>query len=99
VITLAVPFSGGVLIPPSSPANVSLDFATPGRGIVTMVLGAQNWDNGHDGGAGTFTVTSISNTRVAGTFTVTLVNNPVNVTPVPTARLTNGQFDMALERF
>jgi hypothetical protein len=38
-------------------------------------------------------------TRVAGTFTVTLVNNPVNVIPVPTARLTNGQFDMALERF
>ena len=99
VITLAVPFSGGVQIPPSPPASVSLDFATPGRGIVTMVLGAQNWDNGHDGGAGTFTVTSISNTRVAGTFNVTLVNNPVNVAPVPTARLTNGQFDMALERF
>jgi hypothetical protein len=99
VITLAVPFSGGVQIPPSPPASVSLDFATLGRGIVTMVLGAQNWDNGHDGGAGTFTVTSISNTRVAGTFTVTLVNNPINVTPVPTARLTNGQFDMALERF
>ena len=64
-----------------------------------MVLGAQNWDNGHAGGAGIFTVTSISNTRVAGTFTVTLVNNPINVTPVPTARLTNGQFDMAVERF
>jgi hypothetical protein len=99
VITLAVPFGGSVQIPPSPPASVSLDFATPGRGIVTMVLGAQNWDNGHDGGAGTFTVTSISNTRVTGTFTVTLVNNPLNTTPVPTARLTNGQFDMALERF
>jgi hypothetical protein len=99
VITLAVPFSSAAQIPPSPPSSVSLDFTTPGRGIVTMVLGAQNWDNGHDGGAGTFTVTAISQTRVTGTFTVTLVNNPINVTPVPTARLTNGQFDMALERF
>lgn len=99
VITLAVPISAGLLIPPSGPATVSLDF-TPGvHGVVTMVQGAQNWDNGHDGGAGTFTITSISATRVTGTFTVTLVNNPVNVAPVPTARLTSGQFDMALERF
>jgi len=99
VITLAVPISAGLLIPPSGPATVSLDF-TPGvHGVVTMVLGSQNWDNGHDGASGTFTVTSISATRVTGTFTVTLVNNPVNVVPVPTARLTSGQFDMALERF
>ena len=99
VITLAVPISGGLLIPPSGPATVSLDF-TPGiRGTVTMVLGAQNWDNGHDGAVGTITITSLSATRVAGTFTVTLVNNPLNAAPVPTARLTSGQFDMALERF
>jgi hypothetical protein len=99
VITLAVPVSGGLLIPPSSPLTVSLDFGPGVRGTVSMVLGSQNWDNGHDGGTGTFTVTSISSTRVAGTFTVTLVNNPINVTPVPTARLTSGQFDMTLERF
>jgi hypothetical protein len=78
---------------------VTLDFPAIGRGTVTMVLGAQNWDNGHAGGAGTFTVTSISATRVTGTFNVTLVNNPINVVPVPTAVLTNGQFDMVLERF
>jgi len=36
---------------------------------------------------------------VTGTFNVTLVNNPINVVPVATANLTNGQFDMALERF
>jgi hypothetical protein len=99
VITLGVPLSGGVQIPPSPPATVSLDFGAIPQGLVTMVLGAQNWDNAHAGGAGTLTVTSISATRVTGTFTVTLVNNPINVTAVPTARLTSGQFDMALERF
>ena len=99
VITIAVPLSAGLLVPPSPPATVTLDF-TPGvHGVATMVLGAQNWDNGHDGGQGSFTVTSISATRVTGTFTVTLVNNPINAVPVPTARLTNGTFDMALERF
>jgi len=99
VITLAVPISGGLAIPPSPPATVSLDFTPAIHGTVTMVLGAQNWDNGHAGGAGTFTVTSISATRVSGTFTVTLVSNPTNAVPVPTAHLTSGQFDMALERF
>ena len=100
VITIACPtWSAGLLVPPSPPATVTLDF-TPGvHGVATMVLGAQNWDNGHDGGQGSFTVTSISATRVTGTFTVTLVNNPINAVPVPTARLTNGTFDMALERF
>src|SRR5262245_8077766 len=99
VITLAVPISGGLLVPPSQPTTVTLDF-TPGiHGVVTMVVGAQNWDNGHAGATGTFTVTSLSATRVTGTFTVTLVSNPLNAVPVPTARLTNGQFDMALERF
>jgi hypothetical protein len=99
VITLAVPFSAGLLVPPSQPPTISLDFTSAVHGTVTMVLGAQNWDNGHTGGAGSFTVTSVSTTRVTGTFTVTLVSNPINVTPVPTAHLTNGQFDMALERF
>jgi len=99
VITFAVPLSAGLLVPPSSPPTISLDFTPAIHGTVTMVLGAQNWDNGHAGGAGTFTVTSISATRVTGTFTVTLVSNPINVVPVPTAQLTNGQFDMALERF
>jgi hypothetical protein len=64
-----------------------------------MVLGSQNWDNGHAGGDGSLTLTSISTTRVTGTFTVTLVSNPLNVVPLPTVRITNGQFDMALERF
>ena len=99
VITLAVPLSAGLQVPPSPPATVSLDFTPAVHGTVTMVLGAQNWDNGHAGGAGSFTVTSISATRVTGTFTVTLVSNPINPVPVPTAHLTNGQFDMALERF
>lgn len=99
VITIAVPLSAGLLVPPSPPATISLDFTSGVRGVATMVLGSQNWDNGHDGAQGTFTVTSISATRVTGTFTVTLVNNPINVVAVPTARLTNGTFDMALERF
>ena len=64
-----------------------------------MVQGAQNWNNGQPGATGSFTVTSISQNRVTGTFTVTLVNSPTNATPVPTAVLTNGQFDMVLERF
>jgi hypothetical protein len=63
------------------------------------VLGSQHWDNGFAGGAGTATITAISATRVTGTFNVTLVDNPINVVPVATANLTNGQFDMALERF
>jgi hypothetical protein len=99
VITLAVPLSAGLQVPPSPAPTISLDFIPGIHGVVTMVLGAQNWDNGHAGGAGSFTVTSISTTRVAGTFTVTLVSNPLNVVPVPTAHLTNGQFDMTLERF
>ena len=99
VITLAVPISGGLLVPPSQPTTVTLDFTAGIHGVVTMVLGSQNWDNGHAGATGSFTVTSISATRVTGTFTVTLVSNPLNAVPVPTARLTNGQFDMALERF
>jgi Family of unknown function (DUF6252) len=99
VISLAVPLSAGLQVPPSPAPTISLDFIPAIHGTVTMVLGAQNWDNGHTGGAGTFTVTSISTTRVTGTFTVTLVSNPLNVVPVPTAHLTNGQFDMTLERF
>jgi hypothetical protein len=99
VITLAVPLSAGLQVPPSPAPTISLDFIPSVHGTVTMVLGAQNWDNGHAGGAGSFTVTSISTTRVAGTFTVTLVSNPLNAVPVPTAHLTNGQFDMTLERF
>ena len=99
VITLAVPIGAGLLIPPSPAATISLDFTPAIHGTVTMVLGAQNWDNGHAGGAGSFTITGISATRVTGTFTVTLVNNPINIVAVPTARLTNGVFDMALERF
>jgi hypothetical protein len=99
VITLAVPLSAGLLVPPSAPPTISLDFTPAIHGTVTMVLGAQNWDNGHTGGSGSFTVTSISATRVTGTFTVTLVSNPLNAAPVPASRLTNGQFDMTLERF
>ena len=99
VITLAVPISAGLLIPPSSPVTVTLDFTAGVRGTVTMVQGAQNWDNGRAGATGSFTVTSISQTRVTGTFNVTLIGNPANATPVPNAVLTNGQFDMALERF
>jgi hypothetical protein len=99
VITLAVPISAGLSVPPSPPTTVSLDFTPAIHGTVTMVQGAQNWDNGHAGAVGTFTVTGISATRVSGTFTVTLVSSLLNATPVPTAQLTNGQFDMALERF
>jgi hypothetical protein len=99
VITLAVPISSGLMIPPSGPATVTLDFTSGTRGTVTMVQGAQNWDNGRSGATGSFTVTSISQNRVTGTFNVTLINSPSNATPVPNAVLTNGQFDMVLERF
>jgi hypothetical protein len=99
VITLVLPVSGSLLIPPSPQTNVSLTFGPTPFGQVSMVLGASNWGNGFAGGAGTATITAISATRVTGTFNVTLVNNPINVVPVATANLTNGQFDMALERF
>lgn len=99
VITLVLQVSGGLLIPPSPQASISLTFGPTPFGVVGMVLGSQHWDNGFPGGTGTATITSISATRVTGTFNVTLVNNPINVVPVATANLTNGQFDMALERF
>jgi hypothetical protein len=99
VITLVVPVSASLQVPPSAPPVISLTFGAIPQGVVTMVLGAQNWDNGHAGGEGSFTVSSISPTRVAGTFTVTVVSNPLNAVPLPTVRITNGQFDMALERF
>jgi hypothetical protein len=99
VITLVLPVSGGLVIPPSPQASISLTFGPTPFGVVSMVLGSQHWDNGFAGGAGTATITAISATRVTGTFNVTLVNNPINVVPVATANLTNGQFDMALERF
>jgi hypothetical protein len=69
------------------PLTTSLDFTPAVHGSVTMVLGAQNWDNGHAGGSGSFTVTAISATRVAGTFTVTVVSN-LNAAPVPASRST-----------
>jgi hypothetical protein len=99
VITLVLPVSGSLLIPPSPQTNISLTFGPTPFGVVSMVLGSQHWDNGFAGGAGTATLTSISATRVTGTFNVTLVNNPINVVPVATANLSNGQFDMTLERF
>ena len=99
VITLVVPVSSSLQVPPSAPPVISLTFGAMPQGVVTMVLGAQNWDNGRAGGEGTFTLTSISTTRVTGTFTVTVVSNPLNPAPLPTVRITNGQFDMALERF
>jgi hypothetical protein len=99
VITLVLPVSGSLLVPPAQPTSISLTFGPTPFGIVGMVLGAQHWDNGFAGGVGVATITSISATRVTGTFTVTLVNNPTNVVPVATANLTNGQFDMTLERF
>jgi hypothetical protein len=98
-ITLAVPVSGSLQVPPAAAPTISLTFGAAPPGVVTMVLGSQNWDNGHAGGDGSFTVTSISTTRVTGTFTVTVVSNPLNVVPLPAVRITNGQFDMALERF
>jgi len=93
VITLAIPISAGLLVPPSSPPTISLDFTSGVHGTVMMVLGAQNWDNGHAGASGSATVTAISSTHVTGTFTVTLVGTG------STAHLTNGQFDLALQRF
>jgi hypothetical protein len=99
VITLVLSVSGSLLVPPSPPTSISLTFGATPLGVVSMVLGAQHWDNGYPGGVGTATITSISATRVTGTFTATLVNNPLNVVPVATANLTSGQFDMTLERF
>ena len=61
VITLAAPVSAGLLAgaPLAGADHFALDFTPAIHGTVTMVLGAQNWDNGHAGGAGSFTVTSI----------------------------------------
>jgi hypothetical protein len=100
VITLAVPISAA-LIPPSPPATASLTFSSSVHGTVLMVMGALNWDNGHAGGEGTFAVTSLTAARVAGTFTVTVVPSPVLATSASLlpAHITNGQFDMVLERF
>ena len=100
VITMAVPISAA-LVPPAPAATASLTFSAAVHGTVLMVLGALNWDNGHTGGEGTFTVTSLTAARIAGTFTVTVVPNPVLATSasISPARITNGQFDMVLERF
>jgi hypothetical protein len=54
VITLAVPISAGLEVPPSPPPTITLDFTPAVHGVVTMVLGAQNWDNGHAGGAAAY---------------------------------------------
>ena len=99
VLTLVLPVSGSLLVPPAQAPTISLTFSPTPFGLVSMVLGSQHWDNGFAGGVGTSTITSIAATRVTGTFTVTLVNNPVNVVAVQPAVLTNGQFDMTLERF
>ena len=99
VLTLVLPVSGSLLVPPAQAPTISLTFSPSPFGVVSMVLGSQHWDNGFAGGVGSATITSIAATRVTGTFTVTLVNNPVNTVPVQPATLTNGQFDMTLERF
>ncbi|HEV3062078.1 MAG TPA: DUF6252 family protein [Vicinamibacterales bacterium] len=96
VITIVVPVSSTLFVPPSQPPTILLNGTL---GLVTMVLGAQNWDNGHAGGGGTFTLTGLSVTRVTGTFTATLVLSGSNASPGSFAQLTSGQFDMALERF
>ena len=96
VITIVVPVSSTLFVPPSQPPTILLNGTL---GLVTMVLGAQNWDNGHAGGGGTFTLTGLSVTRVTGTFTATLVLTGSNASPGSFAQLTSGQFDMALERF
>jgi hypothetical protein len=96
VITIVVPVSSTLFVPPSQPPTILLNGTL---GLVTMVLGTQNWDNGHAGGGGTFTLTGLSETRVTGTFTATLVLTGSNASPGSFAQLTSGQFDMALERF
>jgi hypothetical protein len=96
VITIVVPVSSNLSVPPSQPPTILLNGTA---GLVTMVLGAQNWDNGHLGGGGTLTLTGVSQTRVTGTFTATLVLSGSNASPGSFAQLTSGQFDMALERF
>ena len=70
-----------------------------GQGIATMVLGAQSWDSAHTGGEGTFTVATITTTHVTGTFTVTVVPSLLNSTGLAPSNITNGQFDMVLQRF
>jgi hypothetical protein len=96
VITIVVPVSSTLFVPPSQPPTILLNGTL---GLVTMVLGTQNWDNGHAGGGGTLTLTGLSQTRVTGTFTATLVLSGSNASPGSFAQLTGGQFDMALERF
>ena len=99
VITLTAPISASLLVPPSAPPTISMNFGAIPQGVAIMVLGSQNWDNARTGGVGTFTVTGISSTRVTGTFTVTVISNPANAVALPPAQISSGQFDMALERF
>ena len=94
VISFAVPVVGA-----GSPGTYSLSFGVIGQGIATMVLGAQNWDSAHTGGAGAFTVATITTTHVTGTFDVTVVPSLLNSTGLAPSHISNGQFDMVLERF
>ncbi len=98
VITFVLPFTSTVLIPPSPASVYSLNVGTANQPIVTMVLGAQNWDNSHTGATGSLTITGITQTRVTGTFQVGLVPSFLNQVQTP-SQITNGKFDMALERF
>jgi hypothetical protein len=99
VITIVVPLSGSLAVPPSAPPVISLSFGTIPQGVATMVLGALNWDNARSGAVGSVTVTSISTTRVAGTFQVTLQPVPTSsAVPAAPSVITNGTFDMSLER-
>jgi hypothetical protein len=94
VISVAVP-----VVDAGSPGTYSLSFGVIGQGIATMVLGAQSWDSSHTGGEGTFTVATITTTHVIGTFTVTVVPSLLNSTGLAPSNITNGQFDMVLQRF
>jgi hypothetical protein len=98
VITIVVPFTSTTLIPPSPTSILSLNVGAINGGIVTMVMGTLNWDNAHAGATGSLTITAISQTRVTGTFQVGLIASGLNPNPT-NSNITNGKFDMTLERF
>jgi hypothetical protein len=100
VITLVIPFTQTALIPPLPSMVFSLNNGSANQPTVSMVLGVFNWDNLHAGATGSLTITGVTSTRVTGTFQVGLINFQLGTAPSqPNSNITNGKFDMSLERF
>ncbi len=99
VITIVVTVSNNVLVPPTPTVVISLNLGQGNQPIATMVLGSQNWDNSRAGSSGSLTITGLTQTRVTGTFQMGLIASPFNSPPLVNSNITNGVFDLALDRF